>query len=164
MEDELLLIVAGAIATGLWSLLLEWRRQNWQTNHSDKQRRRELAELYLPQVLDLSAAMKWRLHELESSLGSAPFDNPYPEPPDDLKRPAHWYGPMSHLAHHLQMPERVRKAANALADQIERWNVLVEDEETGIQETEAIVTLATELVAALEEAAVTKPYGAASAR
>lgn len=145
---EIVGVLVGAAVAFLAAWQRDWQHAKRAEAVEQNRRRREIAEVYLPDMLDLLVALRWQSEDLESQ----PYDNPYPAPPERAKVPGGWYPQAIRLAHHPAVPAQVRTAAGELVAGIERWNAVVDDHESGEQENASLLSTAEQLVAALEAA------------
>ena len=113
--------------------------------------RAQVANTYLPKMLQMLVALKWQQFNINKSLGLVQYDNPYPSPPGDIEVPGNWYAELLWLAHHKTLlPDTCRVAAGAL-EGIESWNSIVDDYEAATSALSSLIASIEKLVALLEE-------------
>lgn len=149
MGDALLIVLGSAISI-VATVVTDWVRERRSNTRSERTKRREVVDIYLPQALDLLVAANWQIDDLQRRQEDVQWENPYPKPDGDF--PGHWYPHMVRLAYHPLMPEDVRSLARAITSSTETWRAIVQDLDVANDVATDIAKSAEKLVSALEDA------------
>ncbi len=148
--SQLALVVAGALIAMLTALAQDSLRERRQRQASVRSARRDVVELYLPQVLDLLAGLQWLEDRMRQRVNPQGYANPFPPPPGGQKVPNGSYPALLRLSRHPALSATARQAAHSLVIGIEAWNAVVEDEEEAADQAKMLIERCLSLTKELE--------------